>query len=73
MLGKQDVSRETKDNFGERLLRGFLSFFSDIKVYPYPMFVLYNPGSYLLKEKILGKSYLLSNPVTYCSENIGTI
>ena len=62
MLGKQDVSRETKDNFGERLLRGFLSFFSDIKVYPYPMFVLYNPGSYLLKGKDIRKVISLVQP-----------
>ena len=28
---------------------GFLKFFGDLKVFPYPLFLLYDPGSYQVK------------------------
>lgn len=36
-------------NILARLRDKFLTLFGDIKIYPSPMFVLYDPGSYLLK------------------------
>ena len=34
---------------GAQLRNGFLKFFGDIKVFKYPFFLLYDPGSYLVK------------------------
>jgi len=33
----------------EKVYNNFLKFFGDIKVYKYPMFILYDPGSYKIK------------------------
>jgi hypothetical protein len=33
----------------EKIYNGFLNFFGDLKVFRYPMFIIYDPGSYLVK------------------------
>ncbi len=33
----------------EKIYNGFLNFFGDIKVFKFPMFIVYDPGSYLVK------------------------
>lgn len=33
----------------EKMYNGFLNFFGDLKVYKFPMFIVYDPGSYLIK------------------------
>lgn len=33
----------------EKIYNGFLNFFGDVKVFKFPMFVVYDPGSYLVK------------------------
>ena len=35
--------------FFEKIYDGFLNFFGDLKVFKYPMFIIYDPGSYLVK------------------------
>ena len=32
-----------------RLTKSFLTFFGDLKIYPFPMWLLYDPGSYLVR------------------------
>ncbi|MFO8000453.1 MAG: YiiX/YebB-like N1pC/P60 family cysteine hydrolase [Marinilabilia sp.] len=39
-----------------------LTFFGDIKVFPYPMFLLYDPGSYLIKGAEMREVMKLVNP-----------
>jgi hypothetical protein len=36
-------------NILEKTYNGFLNFFGDIKVYKFPLFLVYDPGSYLVK------------------------
>lgn len=36
-------------SFLGNIRNGFLKFFGDLKVFPFPMFLLYDPGSYLVK------------------------
>ncbi|HEY4784512.1 MAG TPA: hypothetical protein VIH57_00620, partial [Bacteroidales bacterium] len=33
----------------EKIYNGFLNFFGDIKVFKFPMFIVYDPGSYRVK------------------------
>jgi hypothetical protein len=33
----------------EKLYNGFIKFFGDIKVFKFPLFILYDPGSYKVK------------------------
>jgi hypothetical protein len=33
----------------EKIYNGFIGFFGDIKVFKFPMFIIYDPGSYLIK------------------------
>lgn len=36
-------------SFLGQIRNGFLKFFGDLKIFPFPMFLLYDPGSYLVK------------------------
>jgi len=45
MSGDQNSTSKTKKGFWER----FLTIFGDIKVYKHPLFLVYDPGSYLVK------------------------
>lgn len=46
----------------ERVYNGFLRFFGDIKVFKYPMFIIYDPGSYLIKGEEIRQVINLIKP-----------
>lgn len=56
------VSTKVKESLVERLLRLFLTFFSDIKVFPCPPVLVYDPGSYFMKGKDVRKVMSLVQP-----------
>jgi hypothetical protein len=42
-------------NLPEKIYNSFLTFFGDIKVFKFPMFIIYDPGSYLVKGEDIRK------------------
>jgi len=48
--------------FFEKVYNGFLNFFGDLKVFKYPMFIIYDPGSYLVKGEDIRQVINLIKP-----------
>jgi hypothetical protein len=46
----------------EKLYNGFLTFFGDIKVFKFPMFIIYDPGSYKIKGEDIRQVINLVKP-----------
>ena len=62
MTGDQKGSKNTGENFINKLKRQFLTCFGDIKVFRWPMFIVYDPGSYLIKGELIREVINLIEP-----------